>query len=130
MAGVWPPDWAAIDLVCFDLLDGCGLTADGTGADEPVLPCGADGSATMGLLAPGCADWNAVLVLLMSCMAVTTALRGPAGRLDMGAKGAATPSCDTDGTAWTGRGGCRLLLSFFFNCSLSPCCVGLGLAMS
>ena len=99
------------------------LTADGSGADEPVLPCGADGSATVGLLAPGCTDWNAVLVLLMSCMPVTTALRGPAGRLDMGAIGAgvAMPSCDTDGTAcvmaWTGRGGCGLVLSLL--CSFS-----------
>ena len=124
MAGVWPPDWAAIDLVCFDLLgDGCGLTADGSGADEPVLPCGADGSTTMGLLAPGCADWNAVLVLLMSCMPVTTALRGPAGRLDMGDVGAAMPSCDTDGTviAWTGRGGCGLVLSLLCSFSSSSC---------
>ena len=121
MAGVWLPDWAVIDLVCFDLLDGCGFTLDGSGADEPVLPCGADGSATMGLLAPGCADWNAVLVLLISCMPVTTALRGPAGRLDMGAMGAgaAMPSCNTDGTAWTGRGGCRWLLSVF--CSFNWC---------
>ena len=124
MAGVWPPDWAAIDLVCFDLLgDGCALTADGSGADEPVLPCGADGSATMGLLAPGCADWNAVLVLLMSCMPVTTALRGPAGRLDMGAMGAgaAMPSCDMDGTARTGRDGCRWLLSVFCSFNSSSC---------
>ena len=56
MAGVWLPDWAVIALVCFDLLDGCGLTADWSGADGPVLPGGADGSATVGLLVPGCAD--------------------------------------------------------------------------
>ena len=58
MAGVWPPDWAVIDFVCFDLLDGCGLAAAaGSGADEPVLPCGADSSATVGgLLVPGCVD--------------------------------------------------------------------------
>ena len=55
MAGVWLPDWAVIDFVCFDLLDGCGLAADGSGTDEPMLPFGADGRA-MVILVPGCAD--------------------------------------------------------------------------